>query len=954
MSVPGGALWLAAAALLLWAPACNVSLDVESKRFACEADEDCLDGYFCRPIAGQPGFKACTSDPNAGGGDADGGGEPDVETDEGEPDDGGPTAEVDADAEQPDCVTDDDCVGKVEHDAQCQKAVCTAGQCAVEDVSGGCDDGDPCTSDDTCAQGACGGEAYTCTPAKPQCQVGQCLGDGGCAFTIKDGACLIQGQCLDEGDEGPGGCLACVPGASKTEWSPVADDTPCDADSDPCTQDDACKSGICQPGPLFECSDEYECTDDVCVAGEGGELGCESTVKADRCLIEQTCYDAGDGHPDVQCFVCDPGQDSGAWTAQSAVPCDNDGSGCTVGDSCDNGVCKAGPPADCDDGISCTQDLCQPSGTTGFVCDNPTESGWCNVGGVCAEQGETNPQNPCEFCNTSASNSEWSLLPNDSVCDADGDGCTVGDVCVGGVCVIGATNECDDGDDCTEDTCVSTGAQTFVCDNQPIANVCSINGACYPAGETNPDEPCEICDIGQSTTSWSTAANGTPCDADGSGCTVGDACVDGTCTAGPPPDCDDQLDCTDDGCEPLTATEYACTPTANGNGCFIEGACYADGEAPEGAPCEECNPANNPVGWSAKLNGAACNADDDGCTVGDICMGGNCVKGTEPDCNDDQACTIDGCASIAPDQYECTHTPVSSQCYIDSQCFGPGTPNAVNPCEFCDPDTAVDAWTAVAPGTSCGSDSVCAGTSCVEAPLTDIPAGPFWMGCNVVVDNDCETNETPFHEVTTPAYAIETHEVSVAQYRECYENGPCTEPFPIPECTWPLPDNDELPINCINFSQAQTYCAWLGRRLCSEAEWEKAARGGCDIYGIGCGAEESIYPWGNGVADCSLAQFNICGNLFVPVSDKAGGASPYGVLNLAGNVSEWVEDCRHADYTGAPTDGSAWVDDCSTTERARRGGDSGSPATEIRSSARSFANPLSAGPILGLRCCADP
>ncbi len=154
-----------------------------------------------------------------------------------------------------------------------------------------------------------------------------------------------------------------------------------------------------------------------------------------------------------------------------------------------------------------------------------------------------------------------------------------------------------------------------------------------------------------------------------------------------------------------------------------------------------------------------------------------------------------------------------------------------------------------------------------------VPAGEFSMG------SDQHDDEQPVHLVNVDAFWIDQTEVTGAMYALCVEAGACqpTDPGTTEQL-------DNAPILFATWSDAQTYCAWTGGRLPTEAEWEYAARG----------TDSRIYPWGNEAVDCSLVNYwgqdggcvgqaNIVGSL-------PGGKSPYGALDMSGNVWEWVSD----------------------------------------------------------------
>jgi formylglycine-generating enzyme required for sulfatase activity len=159
-----------------------------------------------------------------------------------------------------------------------------------------------------------------------------------------------------------------------------------------------------------------------------------------------------------------------------------------------------------------------------------------------------------------------------------------------------------------------------------------------------------------------------------------------------------------------------------------------------------------------------------------------------------------------------------------------------------------------------------------------IPAGPFTQG-----STHGEDDERPVRKVTVKAFAIDRTEVTRGDYALCVADGKCPPPVP------PAAGDPKLPVTGVDWNAAQTYCRFAGGRLPTEAEWEKAARG----------TDGREYPWGN-QAECGRANW---GNFEgegpcagqnpghpVAVGQYPSGASPYGVLDLGGNVWEWVAD----------------------------------------------------------------
>lgn len=226
-----------------------------------------------------------------------------------------------------------------------------------------------------------------------------------------------------------------------------------------------------------------------------------------------------------------------------------------------------------------------------------------------------------------------------------------------------------------------------------------------------------------------------------------------------------------------------------------------------------------------------------------------------------------------------------------------------------------------------------------------VPEGEFWMGCNESVDTECSDDEKPYHKVYLDAFTIDKTEVTVGAYEKCVNGGRCSSPETGHEqCNWGRSDRGNHPINCVDWTQAKSYCSWAGKRLPTEAEWEKAARG----------TDGGKYPWGNAMASCHYAVMNDGGNgcgedRTWPVGSKPTGASHYGALDMVGNVGEWVNDWYEEKYyASSPSQNPKGPS--SGEYRVIRGGSRNGYARIVRTSYRSNDGPTSRFSVVGFRC----
>ncbi len=643
---------------------------------------------FCTPAAVEnclPSPEICDGEDN----DCDG------ETDEDLCDDGNPCTENNCDPE---------------------KATALSHGCTATNLTIGCEDGNPCTIDDTCGGGSCH------TGGPKDCDDGSMCSADSCDETT--------GDCLHEP----------IPG-------------PCD-DSSVCTNGDMCQGIVCIPGPVTSCDDANLCTDDSC----DPQSGCQHDNNAvecddgDACTVGDACENAScaagkttecdDGNP-CTANKCDPalvvGLSDGCTLTWLGGVCSDDDP-CTLLDECVDGVCVSGGLPDCDDQNPCTDDACDKGSgkctsvprAAGSPCDDGNA---CTTGDACSEEGvclaKLKDCNDGKNCTVDICDKNTGLCTyenNSGAACQDGDGCTLGDACIGGNCVSGAKKLCDDSLPCTDDSCDSkTGNCVFAPNAAPCndGNPCTKKDGCVGGKCVGSDML--LCDDGNVCTKEACNSATGKCQSvkvpdnvictDADLCTEGDACKSGVCTSGPAKFCDDDNECTDNGCNVKTA---ACTFTVNtlpcedGNKCTEKDACATgkcvggkniceceadkdcvakeDGNLCNGTLyCDKgtntckidsntivvCDASKNTACTTFKCNdktggcegipmkdATSCDADKSICTAGDQCKTGVCEPGKPMNCDDINPCTTDKCDPFKG----CSHTPNTSPCFDGDLC----------------------------------------------------------------------------------------------------------------------------------------------------------------------------------------------------------------------------------------------------------------------------------------------
>ncbi len=301
-----------------------------------------------------------------------------------------------------------------------------AGGCAK--LAGSCDDGNPCTQGDHCADSKCVGTAVDCAD-DASCTVDACDAKTGCSHTPPAATCLVGNACLPEGAVQDGqACKRCVPATSALGYS-IATSQPCD-DSDACTTGDVCDStGLCH-GKALACDDANPCTLDSCKPADG------------------------------------LGQGSGCVFVPGGTAACDDGNPCTIGDACKDGACKVGSEKlKCDDGNPCSKDLCEPGKGCAAVADPKA----CDDGKPCTTD-SCDPKTGCAHVD----------LQVGAACQG-ADLCLAGQTCDAKLaCQGGAAKDCDDKNLCTTDSCKSDKGCVHAVNKQSCDDGfdCSVTDVC--------------------------------------------------------------------------------------------------------------------------------------------------------------------------------------------------------------------------------------------------------------------------------------------------------------------------------------------------------------------------------------------------------------------------------------------------------------------------------------------
>ena len=555
-----------------------------------------------------------------------------------------------------------------------------------------------------------------------------------------------------------------------------------------------------------QCSDDgLAWTLDVCDSS-----GTCTHVPSGMCEVDIGLVPPETVNPANECEWCNPSASATGWTAKNkGSACSPDGLSCT-GDVCDGaGRCEYPVTAGCLIGGMCIPDRqsapdndcleCNAAfATDGYfprpegescsnngMCDGagacwPRPTGQCRIAGVAYANGQLNPLNDCERCDSSIDPEGWVSRARGAACEGDGLSCT-GSSCdgagycdnkvisgclIGGVCVTAGTKnpsntceECnparsstrfvpsaqgsvceDDGNPGTQDVCDGLGN----CEHKVGRAHCVIGGNSLDAGSVNPVNGCQWCDPDADAAGWTNRQFGTICSSD-------------------------HLACTNDICDGAGICQNYLY-----EGCLIGGRCIGTGGVSEDEECKECNPHYSTGNYSLKAPGEACSGDPNmlntcdevgECTHkerGECVIGGKTWAGgaNNPDkecewcapnasssswspkaagrpcASDGMACTLDVCDGDG----RCGHDEVIRGCAIDGQCMGAGAQSPYNPCLVCDPVRSMTEYVLseseeCRTGTECNDDSECKpGEICVN--------GECKPGTECNDDGECKPGET--------------------------------------------------------------------------------------------------------------------------------------------------------------------------------------------------------------------
>ncbi|MGY0217641.1 formylglycine-generating enzyme family protein [Endozoicomonadaceae bacterium StTr2] len=252
-------------------------------------------------------------------------------------------------------------------------------------------------------------------------------------------------------------------------------------------------------------------------------------------------------------------------------------------------------------------------------------------------------------------------------------------------------------------------------------------------------------------------------------------------------------------------------------------------------------------------------------------------------------------------------------------------------------------------GLVAGLASTMAHAAIIDDEMVSVPAGSFQMGCNLDYDPICYyAPDEKQHKVNLDAFEIDKYEVTFRRYQKCVDAGKCTPPAVGGALNYGWPGVELYPVNGVTWYQAKAFCEYEKKRLPTEAEWEKAARG----------TDQRTYPWGWEEPDCKRAVVDSpnagalgckTGNT-MNVGSKPEGQSPYGAMDMAGNLWEWTADWHSESYYNQSPERNPKGPEQGHYKTARGGDFFSRQGYEVRTTSRFPYYPSNYSIAIGFRC----
>ncbi|MBI2989785.1 MAG: hypothetical protein HYY51_01160 [Candidatus Magasanikbacteria bacterium] len=504
-------------------------------------------------------------------------------------------------------------------------------------------------------------------------------------------------------------------------------DQDCD-DGNPCTIETCDPESNCVYKPA--CDDGRECTSDLCDQVNGQ---CSHSINEGNCLIEGVCQAVEDTKSeDESCLICDPDKSETEWTQS--------GWSCVINEVCWNdGDHNPENPCEWCDTYSGPDDAWVPYdcsdgiAATSEYCDlvegcvYSITPDFCLIGLNGWKKGELSLSNPCRICDPDKSETEWTSLSDGTSCE-DGNLCNGPETCAGGVCKSGEELNCDDQNPCTDDSC-------------------------------DPESGCVY------------GFNTQPCE-DGNLCNGPETCAGGACASGKALNCDDQNACTKDSCDNVKGCEYEQVNCDNADLCDGIETCDSGKGCQNGSPlvCDDGN----------ECTGVETCEPEKGCAAG-LPVPSCCTENL--DCMDKNACTIDSCevetGTCENKQVNCDD---GNECTLDfcDPAFGCAhkviSCDDTNPCtdDSCDPESGCVYGFNTQPcedGNLCNGPEACAGGVClIGVPLENCCV----EDTNCDDGNECTLNSCELESSSCQIQSVDCDDADACSKDSCDPESGCT------------------------------------------------------------------------------------------------------------------------------------------------------------------------------------